>query len=315
MGGSGPGGSSQYTLDTSVSVPDNAPIGQIVWRGPSTVVNVTCYKDATNHPSQRIYSEQVYFWPGTSNNQGIPHIPGIQIGFVYNGIAHYGTNRVPVDGFRVRGCYTHESNLECERNTQISLVVEYYPIIVKGPGKFQGYSQPVGIFQVDGEGGYNHAYQNYYSMIRNMDALQPTRCEVELEVEGQNIDFGSVSTTSVEAGISRPVTIKVTNKAYTSGECPAVKLRGLFRNIRDFSNNDFIPVYDYYNGTIIDGVGIRMSETNGTEIELNEPIGSGFEISGPSGIEAYNATLYATGKGAISPGAFEGVVVYSVSYL
>ena len=53
FGGRGPGGVTNFYIDPSASVPVDETNGQIVWRGPSQTVTVTCYKDATNYPSFR----------------------------------------------------------------------------------------------------------------------------------------------------------------------------------------------------------------------------------------------------------------------
>ncbi|MGL6315027.1 fimbrial protein [Vibrio sp. WXL103] len=314
FGGRGPGGASQYFLDSSVSVPDNAPEGQVIWRGHSTVVDVTCYKDATNYPELRTLSENIYFYPGTSESQAIPSIPGIKVGFVYNNTAYYGSNTVRLDGIHLRGCYNNESNKKCESATSTTVKLEYYPIIVKGPGTFTGYSQPVGIFQLDGEMGYNVAYANFYTVIQNMDALKPTRCTVELGLDGNQVNYGRVTTDRVSRGITQPLQINLTNTEYASGDCPSVKVRGVFQNIRDHTNNEYVPLYNR-SGERIEGIGIKLSDDQSNPVTLNEPIGQGFEVVGPRDVQRYQATLYSTDSTPVQPGPFEGLLVYSISYL
>ena len=93
FGGSGPGGVSSFYIDPSASVPIDAPDGQVVWRGPSQTVNVTCYKDATNFPHLKDFPEQVFFWPGKTGDTVVPNIPGIKVGFRYEGRDIYGVKR------------------------------------------------------------------------------------------------------------------------------------------------------------------------------------------------------------------------------
>ncbi|MHA7231522.1 hypothetical protein ACVT98_22995 [Vibrio campbellii] len=133
FGGSGPGGVSSFYIDPSASVPIDAPDGQVVWRGPSQTVNVTCYKDATNFPHLKDFPEQVFFWPGKTGDTVVPNIPGIKVGFRYEGRDIYGV-KTAVDGFRVPECGASEDNNACESRTKTSKTITYQPIIVTGPG-------------------------------------------------------------------------------------------------------------------------------------------------------------------------------------
>ncbi len=311
FGGSGPGGSSRFYIDPSASVPESAPNDQIVWRGATQTVSITCYKDASNHPTLKNNDEQVYFWPGKTGDIGVPDIPGIKIGFRYQGMDIYGA-KTPVSGFVVERCKTGESNSVCEARTQITKVITFQPIIVTAPGTFTGYSSALNIFQVDGEKGYNNRYANYFSVIENMDVLQPSKCEVEIELQNDDIDFGLLTENDVRNSVTQPLNIVVRNVKYGS-DCQAVKLRGYFSNIRDTGNNQYVPVFGS-DGQPMQGVAIRIEDQNGQPVELNEPIGAGFEIE-QIGYERYRAVLYARDANAIDKGSFEGMVVYSVSYL
>ncbi|MEZ8088073.1 adhesin [Vibrio sp. 1S139] len=314
FGGSGPGGSTPFLIDPSASVPEGAPDDVVVWRGEAITINVICYKDATNLiPEVWGSPEQVYFWPGVVGNVGIPNIPGIKIGFRYEGRDIYGIKST-VDGFIVPPCNEGESAEDCEVSTQVSKTITYQPIIVTGPGNFVGYNDPVNIFQLDGELGYNSLYANYYSFIQNMDILEPTKCLVELSIENNNIDYGQVGVNDVISGeVRRNVNILIRNVEYGI-DCPSVKLRGYFSNVRDFANNSYIPVFDE-NGNEITSYGIKLyTVRGGEEVQLNSPIGDGYEVK-EFGFDRYYAKLVAFDPGNIKKGKFEGIVVYSVSYL
>lgn len=310
--GSGNGGVSRFYIDPSASVPDSAPDDQIVWRGPSQTVEVTCYKDASNYPDKKGFSEQIYFWPGNTHNIGLPDISGIRIGFRYKGADIYGA-KAPVEGFVVQACDSNESNQDCESRTRVTKVITYQPIILTAPGSFTGYPSPLNIFQLDGEEGYNIKFNNYYSVIDNMDILKPSKCEVEIELENNDVNFGLLNSNNIREMVTLPVNIIVRNLKQGS-DCPAVKLRGYFNNVRDVSNNDYVPVFDM-SGNLLEGIGIKISsQESGQNIPLNEPIGSGYEIIS-IGHDRYNATLYAIDPQKIELGEFEAMVVYSVSYL
>lgn len=311
FGGNGPGGTSHFYIDPSASVPESAPDDQIVWRGTSQTVTVTCYKDAKHYPDLRDLVEQVYFWPGKTGETGVPEIPGIKVGFRYNGIDIYGS-KTPVEGFIVDKCRIFETNSRCESRTKTTKTITFQPIIVTGPGIFTGYSSPLNIFQVDGSGGYNSLYSNYHSVIENMDALKPSKCEVELEIENNDVNFGMLSINDVQNTVTQPLSIIVKNIKY-GPDCQAVKLRGYFNNIRDVNNNTYIPTFDK-SGNLLKGLGIKIFNKDGTPIKLNEPINPGYEIE-QIGYDRYNATLYALDPDKIEEGKFEAMVVYSVSYL
>ena len=79
--------------------------------------------------------------------------------------------KTAVKGFVVPACGSGESNSAVRVRTKTSRTITYQPIIVTAPGTFTGYSQPINIFQVDGEHGYNGLYANYRSKIANMNIL------------------------------------------------------------------------------------------------------------------------------------------------
>ena len=54
---------------------------------------------------------------------------------------------------------------------------------------------------------------------------------------------------------SFPLTIMVRNLKY-GPDCPSVKLRGYFDNVRDLTNKSYIPVFDE-DGKEIDSLGIQ----------------------------------------------------------
>ncbi|WP_114783486.1 adhesin [Vibrio tetraodonis] len=311
FGGRGPGGVTNFYIDPSASVPVDETNGQIVWRGPSQTVTVTCYKDATNYPSLKNYPEQVYFWPGKTGNTSVPNIPGIKVGFRYEGNDIYGV-KTAVKGFVVPACGSNENNNSCESRTKTSRRITYQPIIVTAPGTFTGYSQAINIFQVDGKGGYNGLYANYRSVIANMDILQPSKCLVELEIQNNDIDYGQISVDEVGQAAQLPLTIIVRNLKY-GPDCPSVKLRGYFDNVRDLTNKSYIPVFDE-DGKEIDSLGIKLYTLGGQEVELNEPVGDGYEVA-QVGYDRYIAKLIPRGSSDIKKGKFEGMVVYTVSYL
>ncbi|MCG7489340.1 adhesin [Vibrio sp. Of14-4] len=311
FGGSGPGGVTNFYIDPSASVPVDETNGQIVWRGPSQTVTVTCYKDATHYPSFRYEREQVYFWPGKTGDTSVPNIPGIKVGFRYEGTDIYGV-KAAVNNFVVPACRSGESYSDCEERTKTSLTITYQPIIVTAPGTFTGYSQAINIFQVDGEHGYNGLYANYRSKIANMDILQPSKCLVELEIQNNDIDYGRISVDEVGQAAQLPLTIIVRNLKY-GPDCPSVKLRGYFDNVRDVANKSYIPVFDE-DGKKIDSLGIKLYTLGGQEVELNEPVGDGYEVA-QVGYDRYIAKLIPRGSSEIKKGKFEGMVVYTVSYL
>nr|WP_231692820.1 adhesin [Vibrio campbellii] len=311
FGGSGPGGVSRFYIDPSASVPIDAPDGQVVWRGPSQTVNVTCYKDATNFPDLKDFPEQVFFWPGKTGDTVVPNIPGIKVGFRYEGRDIYGV-KTAVDGFRVPQCSASEDNNACESRTKTSKTITYQPIIVTGPGDFSGYSAPVNIFQLDGELGYNGAYANYRSVIQNMDILKPSKCLVELEIKNNNIDYGRIGVDDIVQTEPRPLTIIVRNVKY-GADCPSVKLRGYFDNVRDLTNRTYVPVFDE-SGKEIKSYGIKLYTPSGEEVQLNEPVGDGYEVE-QVGYDRYLAKLVPFDPDHIKKGKFEGMVVYTVSYL
>ena len=61
FGNSGPGGVTNFYIDPSASVPVDETNGQIVWRGPSQTVTVTCYKDAVHYPSLKMNENKFIF--------------------------------------------------------------------------------------------------------------------------------------------------------------------------------------------------------------------------------------------------------------
>nr|WP_225247115.1 adhesin [Vibrio campbellii] len=310
FGGSGPGGRSSFYIDPSASVPIDAPDGTVVWRGPSQTVSITCYKDATNYPGLGHLQEQVYFWPGKTGAQSVPFIKGIKIGFRYNGQDIYGQKRA-IPGFIVPRCNAGESQRSCELRTTTTRIITYQPIIVAGRGNFNGYSSPVNIFQVDGQLGYNGKYANYFSRIENMNVLQPSTCLVELSIKNNNIDYGRIDDDIAQTE-PRPLTIIVTNVRYDDS-CPSVKLRGYFDNVRDLNNKSYIPVVDE-SGTEITSFGIKLYTLSGEEVELNEPVGDGYEVE-RVGFDQYVAKLVPFDPDNIKKGKFTGMVVYTVSYL
>ncbi|MGV3001127.1 fimbrial protein [Vibrio sp.] len=311
FGGSGPGGVSHFYIDPSASVPESAPNDQVIWRGTTQTVTITCYKDATHYPRERKMVEQVYFWPGKTGDTGVPDISGIKVGFRYNGIDIYGS-KTPVESFIVDKCATGETNSACEVRTKVTKTITYQPIIVTGPGTFEGYSSPLNIFQVDGVKGYNGKYSNYNAVIENMDVLKPSKCEVELKLQNNNVDFGLLNENDIRNTVTQPVSIVVTNIKY-GPDCRAVQLRGYFNNIRDANNNIYIPAFDP-SGNKLEGLAIKLHTENGTPVKLNEPIDPGYEIE-KVGYDRYNATLYALDSDNIDKGKFEAMVIYSVSYL
>ncbi|NRD74170.1 fimbrial protein [Shewanella sp. VB17] len=308
--GGNKGGVTNFLIDPSASVPEGAPNNTIVWRAPSTTVKVICYKDARNYPSLRDFSEQVYFWPGKTGDTTTTQIPGIKIGFRYDGTDIYNSKQA-VNGFTIRACKSNESDSQCEKNTKKEKTITYQPLIVTRNGTFTSYNAPANIFQVDGSQGYNGRFANYRSRISNMNILKPTKCEVSLSLDTSDIDFGILTIDDVIAGKSMPMRIKVTNEKF-GPDCPAVKLSGYFENIREGSNNDYIPVYDETNHKL-PALGIKIYD-GGTEIGLNEPILPGFEIE-DVGYANYQAKLYAIDAANIPEGKFNAMVVYMVSYL
>lgn len=311
FGAKGPGGVTEFKIDPSASVPIDAPDGQVVWRGPTQTVTVTCYKDATHYYGLMTEIEQVYFWPGRTGNTSVASIPGIKIGFRYKGRDIYGV-KVPVDGFIVPNCKSNDDRKYCERKTKTTRTITYQPIIVTGPGTFYGYGNPVNIFQLDGEHGYNKEYSNYRSVIGNMDLLKPSKCLVELEVQNDNVDYGVISIGASFNEVTQPLTIVVKNLKHTS-ECPSVKLRGYFNNVRSPRNKNYIPVFDEH-GNRITSFAIELYTPDGQKVILNEPIGNGFEIE-RIGYDRYLAKLVPLDPNNIKKGKFNGVAVYTVSYL
>ncbi len=300
-----------FYIDPSASVPMDAPNGQIVWRGPSQKVTITCYKDVRNYPSYRYLREHVYFWPGKTGNTVVPHIPGIKVGFRYQGTDIYG-EKVAINNFIVSECYSYESDQACEKRTRTTRTITYQPIIVTDSGEFRGYSSPVNIFQVDGEIGYNGKFANYRSVIANMDILKPSKCLVELEIKNNNVDYGRIGVNDIAQMEPSPLTIIVRNVKY-GPDCPSVKLRGYFDNVRDLTNKSYIPVFDQ-NNQEIQSFGIKLYTPDGKEVTLNEPVGNGYEIT-QIGYDRYLAKLVPLGVSNINKGKFQGMVVYTVSYL
>lgn len=300
-----------FYIDPSASVPMDAPNGQIVWRGPSQKVTITCYKDVRNYPNYRYLREHVYFWPGKTGNTVVPHIPGIKVGFRYQGTDIYG-EKVAINNFIVSECYSYESDQACEKRTRTTRTITYQPIIVTDSGEFRGYSSPVNIFQVDGEIGYNGKFANYRSVIANMDILKPSKCLVELEIKNNNVDYGRIGVNDIAQMEPSPLTIIVRNVKY-GPDCPSVKLRGYFDNVRDLTNKSYIPVFDQ-NNQEIQSFGIKLYTPDGKEVTLNEPVGNGYEIT-QIGYDRYLAKLVPLGVSNINKGKFQGMVVYTVSYL
>ncbi len=305
------GNMTNFYIDPSASVPMDAPNGQIVWRGPSQKVTITCYKDVRNYPSYRYLREHVYFWPGKTGNTVVPHIPGIKVGFRYQGTDIYG-EKVAINNFIVSECYSYESDQACEKRTRTTRTITYQPIIVTDSGEFRGYSSPVNIFQVDGEIGYNGKFANYRSVIANMDILKPSKCLVELEIKNNNVDYGRIGVNDIAQMEPSPLTIIVRNVKY-GPDCPSVKLRGYFDNVRDLTNKSYIPVFDQ-NNQEIQSFGIKLYTPDGKEVTLNEPVGNGYEIT-QIGYDRYLAKLVPLGVSNINKGKFQGMVVYTVSYL
>lgn len=305
------GNMTNFYIDPSASVPMDAPNGQIVWRGPSQKVTITCYKDVRNYPSYRYLREHVYFWPGKTGNTVVPHIPGIKVGFRYQGTDIYG-EKVAINNFIVSECYSYESDRACEKRTRTTRTITYQPIIVTDSGKFRGYSSPVNIFQVDGEIGYNGKFANYRSVIANMDILKPSKCLVELEIKNNNVDYGRIGVNDIAQMEPSQLTIIVRNVKY-GPDCPSVKLRGYFDNVRDLTNKSYIPVFDQ-NNQEIQSFGIKLYTPDGKEVTLNEPVGNGYEIT-QIGYDRYLAKLVPLGVSNINKGKFQGMVVYTVSYL
>ncbi|MCY9843215.1 fimbrial protein [Vibrio caribbeanicus] len=305
------GNMTNFYIDPSASVPMDAPNGQIVWRGPSQKVTITCYKDVRNYPNYRYLREHVYFWPGKTGNTVVPHIPGIKVGFRYQGTDIYG-EKVAINNFIVSECYSYESDQACEKRTRTTRTITYQPIIVTDAGEFRGYSSPVNIFQVDGEIGYNGKFANYRSVIANMDILKPSKCLVELEIKNNNVDYGRIGVNDIAQMEPSPLTIIVRNVKY-GPDCPSVKLRGYFDNVRDLTNKSYIPVFDQ-NNQEIQSFGIKLYTPDGKEVTLNEPVGNGYEIT-QIGYDRYLAKLVPLGVSNINKGKFQGMVVYTVSYL
>ncbi len=305
------GNMTNFYIDPSASVPMDAPNGQIVWRGPSQKVTITCYKDVRNYPSYRYLREHVYFWPGKTGNTVVPHIPGIKVGFRYQGTDIYG-EKVAINNFIVSECYSYESDQTCEKRTRTTRTITYQPIIVTDSGEFRGYSSPVNIFQVDGEIGYNGKFANYRSVIANMDILKPSKCLVELEIKNNNVDYGRIGVNDIAQMEPSSLTIIVRNVKY-GPDCPSVKLRGYFDNVRDLTNKSYIPVFDQ-NNQKIQSFGIKLYTPDGKEVKLNEPVGNGYEIT-QVGYDRYLAKLVPLGVSNINKGKFQGMVVYTVSYL
>lgn len=305
------GNVTNFYIDPSASVPIDAPNGQIVWRGPSQKVTITCYKDVRNYPSYKYLREHVYFWPGKTGNTVVPHIPGIKVGFRYQGTDIYG-EKVAINNFIVSECYSYESDQACEKRTRTTRTITYQPIIVTDSGEFKGYSSPVNIFQVDGEIGYNGKFANYRSVIANMDILKPSKCLVELEIKNNNVDYGRIGVNDIAQMEPSPLTIIVRNVKY-GPDCPSVKLRGYFDNVRDLTNKSYIPVFDQ-NNQEIQSFGIKLYTPDGKEVTLNEPVGNGYEIT-QIGYDRYLAKLVPLGVSNINKGKFQGMVVYTVSYL
>ncbi|WP_244949868.1 adhesin [Vibrio sagamiensis] len=314
FGGVGPGGVTTFKIDPSASVPSDAPDGQIVWRGVSQTVRVTCYKDATHYYGLMTKPEQVYFWPGKTGDTNVAAVQGIKIGFRYNGKDIYG-EKMPVDGFIVPSCKSsniYDDYVECENNTKTSTTITYQPIIVTGPGDFSGYRAPINIFQLDGEFGYNKEYSNYRSVIGNMGLLKPSKCSVELEVQNNGVDYGVISMGASFNEVTEPLTIVIRNLKHTK-DCPLVKLRGYFNNLRAKGNKSYIPVFDEENNEIT-SFAIELYTLKGDKVILNEPIGKGFNVE-QIGYERYLAKLVPLGNGNIKKGKFSGLAVYTVSYL
>ncbi|WP_307697833.1 fimbrial protein, partial [Vibrio azureus] len=306
----GHGGITVFQIDPSASVPNGASDGQVVWRGPSKTVTISCYKDANNYPGLMNHREQVHFWPGMTGNPSITHIPGIKVGFRFKGRDYYG-EKVPIPGFEVEGCSHSVSYDYCEKSTIKTKTFTYQPIIVTGPGDFSGYRSSINIFQVDGEFGYNGRFRNYRTIIDSFNNIKPTECLVELDVQGDNVDFGTISAGVSFSEVSKPLTIQVKNITYSS-ECPSVKLRGYFKT-NTVNNNRYITVVDEENKEI-KSLGIELYTSDGSQIKINEPIGDGFTIK-KMGYDRYFARLVSVGAGEIKKGKFSGVAVYTVSYL
>ena len=241
----------------------------------------------------------------------MPHIPGIKVGFRYQGMDIYG-EKVAINNFIVSECYSYESNERCEERTRTTRTITYQPIIVTDSGEFRGYNSPVNIFQVDGEVGYNGKYANYRSVIANMDILKPSKCLVELEIKNNNVDYGRISVNDIAQMEPSPLTIIVRNVKY-GPDCPSVKLRGYFDNVRDLANKSYIPVFDQ-NNQEIQSFGIKLYTPEGKEVTLNEPVGNGYEIT-QVGYDRYLAKLVPFNSSNIKKGKFQGMVVYTVSYL
>ncbi|MHA7231523.1 hypothetical protein ACVT98_23000 [Vibrio campbellii] len=160
--------------------------------------------------------------------------------------------------------------------------------------------------------GYNGAYANYRSVIQNMDILKPSKCLVELEIKNNNIDYGRIGVDDIVQTEPRPLTIIVRNLKY-GADCPSVKLRGYFDNVRDLTNRSYVPVFDE-SGKEIKSYGIKLYTPSGEEVQLNEPVGDGYEVE-QVGYDRYLAKLVPFDPDNIKKGKFEGMVVYTVSYL
>lgn len=167
------------------------------------------------------------------------------------------------------------------------------------------------IMQNDGElaEGFQPAMLEPYSLIE----VQLTQ-DKSYQIAFINNYGETVTTDSVSHGINQPLQINLTNTEYASGDCPSVKVRGVFQNIRDHTNNEYVPLYNRC-GERIEGIGIKLNDDQSNPVTLNEPIGQGFEVVGPRDVQRYQATLYSTDYTPVQPGPFEGLLVYSISYL
>ncbi len=109
-----------------------------------------------------------------------------------------------------------------------------------------------------------------------MDVLKPSKCLVELEIKNNDIDYGRIGVDDIVQTEPRPLTIIVRNLKY-GADCPSVKLRGYFDNVRDLTNRSYIPVFDE-SGKEIKSYGIKLYTPSGEEVKLNEPVGDGYEV-------------------------------------
>ena len=325
------GGQQVINIPNNVTVYPDTPVNSVIWRGRSQTIHLQCYKSVADGWWFMSKPEDIFIYPGnTENPYHVPTINGLRVGLNINGKNYYSGMdlQLPLNtGVRVPAC--NNRSLWWGNNCPIiPLTLTYYPILMKGPGKYtpinwnaatrnepertSGNQYP--LFQVDGGGGYNGYYKNFHVMLGNMSAIKAGKCNANITIPNVNVNFHDIAANRLEDNKIISKLFNITVKQTKFSNCPISF--SAYITTSTPSNTSYVPLFNS-NNQIIHNLHIKL-EHNGHPITIGTPFLTDAPIKLHPGVSSvnipFNANLSETGNQLLPIGRFHGAAVFHIIY-